>query len=140
MRQSIVLSILFVLVGSPSFASPKEIMQVYENFSQQKKELLKADLNKKNIKETVAKYTKNLSISYEEVKKLEAKSKSVLLTPEGNQMAYEIEILEPIRDLASSKMTKEDCMKAKHEHELNFPVVKDDESAAIENLINKVCN
>lgn len=138
MRQSIILPVLFF--GWVSFASQKEITQVYENFSQQKKELLKADLNKKNIKETVEKYSKNLSISYEEVKKLEAKSKNVLLTPEGNQMAYEIEILEPIRDLASSKMTKEDCKKAKHEHELNFPVVKDDESAAIENLINKVCN
>ncbi len=134
-------SIVILIIGftSLTFASPKEIVHIYENFSKQKTELLKADLNKKNIKETVANYYKQLNASYEEVKKLENDSKKDLLTNEGNQMAYDIEVLEPLKILASGLMTKEDCVKAKHEHSLNFPVIADDDSKAIDNILNKVC-
>lgn len=134
-------SIIFILlVAQVSFAAtPKEIIQIYSNFETQKAEFLKIDFTKKNAKDKAVPAYEALAKALDEVKSIESKSKEDLLTEEGNQMAYDLEILEPIKELASGLMSKEDCDKARHEHALNFPVVEDDDSAAIKKSIDKIC-
>jgi hypothetical protein len=117
-----------------------EITKIYEDFQKQKEELFKADINKKNIREQFDRTYKSLSTSYEQMKALETKNKLAFeFSKEGNQMAFDIETLEPIKELANGSMTEEDCSKARHEHELNFPIVKDEQSKSIAKLIKKVC-
>ncbi len=143
MYQLIGLTILILGFGAQASTNPvtPKISQIYESFSQKKTELFKSDLNKKNIKQKVSEYLKSLNSEYEEVKAIENKSNELgLLSTEGNQMAYDIEVLAPLKDLASGLMTKEECAKAKHEHELNFPVIEDEQSKSIGNIINKICS
>ena len=118
----------------------KEVSKIYEQFINQKNELLKTDLNKKNIKEKVEASYKSLAQRLEDVKAIESKSKADLLTKEGNEMGYDLEVLEPLKDLATGLMTKEDCVKARHEHALNFPVIEDEQGKSIQNIMNKVCS
>jgi hypothetical protein len=139
MYQSIItFSIIFST--SLAFSSTKEITKIYEDFNKQKNEFLKADLNKKNIKDLADSYFKKLQSLYDQIKDLEAKDKKDVLTPEGNEVAYDLETLQPIKLIAKGLITKEDCFKARHEHELNFPVAEDETSKAIENIFNKICN
>lgn len=60
------------------------------------------------------------------------------LTPEGNQMALDLEMLEPLKVLANGQLSTESCTQALHNNELNSAA---DESAAkqIAKLINKLC-
>ena len=138
MRQSIILTLLLASIAYAN--TPKEIADIYSNFETKKLELLKADFTKKDAKEKIIPAYEALERALNEVKDLEAKSKEDQLTPEGNEMAYDLEILAPIKDLASGLMSKEDCDKARHEHTLNFPVVEDEDSTAIAKAIDKLCN
>lgn len=133
--------IVTLFIGSLTWAaSPKEVTKIYADFEAKKNALLKSDLNKKNIKEKFTDTYKALEKSLEEVKAIESKTKDDLLTPEGNQMAYDLEALAPVKDLALGLMSKEDCTKARHEHSLNFPVVEDEVSKSIESILRKVCD
>ncbi len=60
------------------------------------------------------------------------------LTPEGNQMALDLEMLEPLKILADSKLSTETCTQALHNNEMNSAA---DESAVkqIATLISKLC-
>lgn len=137
MYQSVIALLLYSVV---SFANtPKEITKIYSDFEAKKTAFLKGDFTKKEAKEKVAKAYQDLEKALADVKAIESKSKETLLTAEGNQMAYDLETLSPIKDLAAGLISKEDCNKARHEHALNFPVIEDDESKAIESLINKLC-
>lgn len=138
MRQSIVLTLLFASIAYAY--SPKEIADIYLNFETKKLEILKANFSKKDAKDKIIPAYQALEKALNEVKDLEAKVKDNPLTPEGNEMAYDLEILAPIRDLALGLISKEDCDKARHEHALNFPVVEDEDSAAIARAIDKLCN
>jgi len=138
MYQSVIFILLF---AQASFAAtPKEITQIYSNFETLKADFLKTDFTKKNARDKTVPAFEALSKALDEVKAIESKSKDDLMTEEGNQMAYDIEILEPIKELASGLMSKEDCEKAYHAHALNFPVVEDDDSAAITKAIDKICH
>ncbi len=147
MRQSLVITLLVTLfIGvSTSFATTKEgseknnIARLFEQFEKEKSDLFKSDLTKANIKSKFEATSKNLEKFLDEVKAIEAKSDSDLLTNEGNEMAYDIEVLEPLKTLAAGLLTKEECVKAKFEHELNFPVIEDEQAASIQNLINTIC-
>lgn len=133
--------ILTALLASVSYATtPKEVAGIYLNFETKKLELLKADFDKKTAKDKVVPAYQALEKALADVKNIESKSKDDLLTAEGNQMAYDLEILAPIKDLAAGLMSKEDCDKARHEHALNFPVVEDEDSTAIAKAIDKLCN
>lgn len=72
-----------------------------------------------------------LNLQYETFTVKEAKQ----LTPEGNQMALDIEMLQPIKMLLNGQL---DCDKAAHDNEMNTMA---DESAAakIKILIGKLC-
>lgn len=72
-----------------------------------------------------------LNLQYETFTVKEAKQ----LTPEGNQMALDIEMLQPIKMLLNGQL---DCDKAAHDNEMNTMA---DESAAdkIKVLIGKLC-
>ncbi len=138
MRQSIVLTII---LSSVAYAStPKQIADIYLSFETKKLEFLKVDYSKKDAKDRIIPAYESLEKAMNEVKDIEAKAKDDQLTPEGNEMAYVLEILAPLKDLASSLMSKEDCEKARHEHALNFPVVEDEDSTAISKAIDKLCN
>ncbi len=144
MYQSIILSVLFAT--SLSYASTKasdenkEINKIYADFTKQKNELLKSDLDKKNIKSKFEETYKNLEKSLAEVKAIESTSKTVMLSSEGNEMAYDLEVLEPLKNLATGILTKEECVKAQHEHDLNFPIIEDEQAQSIKNILNKVCS
>jgi hypothetical protein len=116
-----------------------DLNRLFEEFQKQKVALLKAELNKKNAKTQVIAAFKNMDSSLEAVTALESKDKEVLLSPEGNEMAYDLETLRPLFDLASGLMSAEDCKQARHEHQLNYPVVQDEQAEAITQLINKIC-
>ncbi len=60
------------------------------------------------------------------------------LTPEGNQMALDLEMLEPLKILANGQLSTDSCAQALHNNEMNSAA---DESAAgkIRTLINKLC-
>lgn len=142
MPQPLITVIAAVVFMTPMVfaATPKEITQLYNRFADQKELLLKSDIGKKNAKQKVTAAYEALEKAMDEVKALESKSKDESLTSEGNQMAYDLEILSPLKDLVSGAINKEDCTKARHEHELNFPVVEDEDGKAILNLINKICS
>ena len=58
-----------------------------------------------------------------------------LLTPEGNQMALDLEMLQPIKMLLNGQL---DCEKAIHTNEMN--AIADESAAAkIKVLMNKLC-
>lgn len=138
MRQSIVITLLSSSIVFA--ATPKEIADIYLTFETKKLEFLNADISKKDAKEKIVPAYEALERSLNLVKDLENKSSDGALTAEGNEMAYDLEILAPIKDLASGLMSKEDCDKARHVHALNFPVVEDEDSAAISKMIEKICN
>lgn len=135
-------SLVFILLlASNSFASsPKEIVKIYDDFESKKDELLKSKLDKKTAKDKIVPAYQALEKALDEVKAIESKAKNDLLTTEGNQMAYDLEILSPIKDLAAGLISKEECEKARHEHALNFPVTEDEDSKAILSTINKICS
>jgi len=138
MRQSIILTLLLASIAYAN--TPKEIADIYLNFETKKLELLKAEFTRKDAKEKIVPVYEALEKALNDVKDIESKSKDDELTPEGNEMAYDLEILAPLKDLASGLMSKEDCDKARHIHSLNFPVVEDEDSVAIAKAIEKLCN
>ena len=144
MYQSVILSLLFAT--SLSYAATKandenkEINKIYADFTKQKNDLLKSDLDKKNIKTKFEETYKNLEKNLADVKAIESTSKGVLLSSEGNEMAYDLEVLEPLKNLATGILTKEECVKAQHEHDLNFPIIEDEQAQSIKNILNKVCS
>lgn len=140
MYQSIIMILLSASISqAATSATPQEITAIYLKFEAQKLELLKTDFSKKEAKAKVVSAYEALEKALSEVKDIESKAKNDLLTEEGNQMAYDLEILEPIKNLASGLMSKEDCNKARHEHTLNFPVVEDEDAIAIGKAIDKIC-
>jgi hypothetical protein len=147
MRHSVITLLLFC---TPLFslASPKAVNDLFHDFTQKKLAFLKSDLNKKNLKTELDKLWPELDSSFEKVKDIEAKidadndakgTDEDILTPEGNEMGYVIEILEPLRTLSNGLMNAEACEQAYHEHEMNFPVITSPDGDAIKAIIQKIC-
>jgi predicted lipid-binding transport protein (Tim44 family) len=117
MRQ-IIVSILVSLSASafaegstPTSLSP-ELKKEYDGFQQDYEEALKINDKQKFLKD-FKKVEANLQ------KKYKAKKEGKALTEEGNQMALDIEMLEPLRIIAEGNASKESCTNATFINDLN---------------------
>ena len=69
----------------------------------------------------------------------ERKSKKVVLSEEGNQIALDLELVEPIQILVTAKFDKTSCTEAKAIHSLNY-LEKTDDYQSLTDIINKLCD
>lgn len=122
---------------APLFAAEQKISQIFDEYSKKKEEFFKADLNKKNAKEKLAEHIKFTDSKYELIKKIENAGKETLLSEEGNQIAYDLELLAPVTILVNSKITATDCQATRHNNLLNSTDKK--ETDKIGQIIEKIC-
>ena len=71
-------------------------------------------------------------------KTIEAEKADVVLSMEGNQMAYDLEMLAPLQDLAKTNLSVEACKEASHDDKTNQ--TKDGDAKEVTALIKKICS
>ncbi len=139
MYQQLILILTITTISLASFADQKkDISEEYKNFRKIEDTFFAADINKKNFKAKMTALMSELTASYEKVKKFEASSSEVMLSMEGNQMAYDLEMLSPLQDLAKSSINKETCREAQHNNKLNK--AEEGDATEVTALIKKICN
>lgn len=138
MRQSLLILILFFSVFGSVGAAEKTIDVIYNDYSRQKKEFLNGELNRQNIKIKLGSYLKNLNASLNEIQDIEKNNKKILLSPEGNQLALDLEVIGPVQILVQTKFLEEDCQLARHANALNSGdagILND----SVKNIIEALC-
>ncbi|MBC7419738.1 MAG: hypothetical protein H7328_03325 [Bdellovibrio sp.] len=138
MYQQSIIILAISIFSTLSFADQKnDIAAEYKIFRQIEDTFFAADVNKKNLKPKLNDFVKKLNAGYEKVKRIEAQSSEVMLSQEGNQMAYDLEMLSPLESLAKSSLDTDACRHATHNNKVN----QSDEGDATEvtALIKKIC-
>lgn len=135
MRQLILICLAAAALSVSAMASPKEMEQLYTEFQKSRDLISSAAFTKKDFIKQFKKIDKELDHKYQSYKSFEKEE----LTSKGNQMAYDLELLEPLRLLANSKMTKDDCAQALHSNELNANEDDEKENKKIQGIILSVC-
>ncbi len=134
------LSIPLSLFGQ---SGASELEKNYQQFEQMKEDFFKSVINKKNLKPKLGALIRNLDELFEKTKDLELKKSKSDLSPEANQMALDLVLLEPLEQLADSKMDKKACKEAAHLNDLyeSSPDDKaDNRTKPVEKVIKKVCS
>ena len=109
----IIISILLAPVFS--IAATPAIKKQYDDFQKTYTQTLELSKDKVLFAKEFDKKNKSLKKKYDDLVKTEKSS----LSNEGNQMALDIEMLEPLEFLASSRINKESCSEADFLNELN---------------------
>ncbi len=107
--------LLPLFISQISFSSTPNLKKQYDEFQKTYSKTL--DLSKDKTL-----FTKNFDSNSKSLKKkydVFSKTEKTELSPEGNQMALDIEMLEPLEFLASSRMDKESCSEAELLNEMN---------------------
>ena len=132
----------YILVGiflsSYSQASANDIKKIYSVYKEARIKFYTSDVNKKNIKSKVADYLKVLNTSLQEIQNIESKTKTPILSPEGNQIAYDQALFEPIHNLSKSKIDKKTCDEAEHLNKINA-ANDQKEYDMVNSILKKLC-
>lgn len=130
----ITLIVTYSMAATPSSLSP-ELKKDYDNFQKDYESALNISADKTKFLQEFNRIETSLQKKYKDFDKKEGK----LLSDEGNQMALDIETLEPLRIIAEGKASKESCSNAAFINELN----NSSEKQVFEKLktqIDNLCN
>ena len=111
------------------------ISTTYDEFQKIKSQFLSAKITRNDFPKKFRKIDAELKAKYSELKSLE----KIELTVEGNQLALDLELLQPLRDLAKSKINKENCQESLSSNQRNLTAEEKRQTDAIEKLIKSVC-
>lgn len=123
-----------LLVYCTAYTKPS-VRETYEDFQKVKSNFFSTKLAKKDFSKTFKKLDSDLNAKFQELKSVEKAE----LTEEGNQLALDLELLQPLRDLASKKINKDECLKALSLNQLNSTEEEKTQIEAIEKIIKSVC-
>lgn len=98
-----------------SLASTSAIKKLYDDFQKTYTQTLELSKDKILFAKDFDNKNKILKKKYDDL----VKSEKPALSTEGNQMALDIEMLEPLEFLASSRINKESCSEADLLNEMN---------------------
>lgn len=131
MRQYITLIFTALLINTAQAQTSDELKKDYNDFRSNYLTLISSSPTKIEFTKYFNDLESKLNKQFEAFLVKERRR----LTPEGNQMALDLEMLEPLKMLANGKLS---CDEALHNNELNSGA---DAIAAgkIKTLINKVC-
>ena len=124
-----------LLINSVSFAATPEINSIFEDFQKSKSQFLSAPISKKDFAKRFKDLDSSLNSKYGEFKTVEKDELSI----EGNQLALDLELLEPLRNLAAAKIDKESCRQAKHLNAMNTTLEEKPQIDTIEKIIATIC-
>lgn len=119
-------------------ADSSKIKALYSSYLKDKSDFFKAEHSKQNIAKLVDKYLNDSRATLEKIKKIEQENKKIVLSEEGNQIALDVEVIEPIKLVANSSFSKDSCSEAKVLNELNHDE-KDTQYKVISGIIEKIC-
>jgi len=133
MHQLILISIFSISLNS--FASVSDLNKDYNEFQNEYNKIFNIKNDKKEFSSEFNKIEKELQLQYKNFVKKEKKK----LTSEGNQMALDLEVLEPLRILAEGTITEKKCSEADFANDLNN---SDNEKSynQIKEQISLICN
>ena len=134
MRQ-LITSISMVLLTSFTQAAPNAMNDLYSDFQLTRIQLKSKPFTAANFVSQFKAIDQQLQKKYQAYKALEKEE----LTSKGNQMAYDLELLEPLRTLSLSGLTKDDCQQSLHNNELNYNIEDKQENENIVKIIKAVC-
>ena len=127
--------ILSMLINSVSFGATPEVTSIFEDFQKSKSQFLSAPITKKDFVKRFKDLDTSLTSKYAQLKTIEKNE----LTVEGNQLALDLELLEPLRNLATAKITKDSCRQAKHLNAMNTTLEEKPQIDSIEKIITTLC-
>lgn len=130
------------LVFFKSYAADSQtakLAELYSEFKKVKTEMLETQYTKKNFKSQFSKSYAVLKQKYEELQKTENLIKKDLLSPEGNQMAFDLEVLAPLQSLADSNLDKKTCESVSDENERNSAPDVVESVNQVQKIIDQVC-
>ncbi len=133
-NSAILIGCLFSKVALAVTPNP-QLRKVYTDLQANKTTFYNSNIQKSDFTEKFKNLDKELNAKYAQLKVLEGDQ----MTIESNQTAVDIELLEPLRILASNSINKKYCAEAKHENELNAAPDEKEQIQIIENIITKLC-
>lgn len=124
-----------LIISLNIFASVPDLNKDYDEFQNEYNKIFNIKNDKKEFSTEFNKIEKELQLKYKNFVKKEKKK----LTAEGNQMALDLEILEPLRILAEDTVTEKKCSEAEFANDLNN---SDNEKSykQIKDQISAICN
>ncbi len=134
MRQLI--CILFGLFMYFTAYAKSSVSEIYDDFQKVKSNFLSSKPLRKDFSKKFKKLDADLNDKFLQLKSIE----KVELTEEGNQLALDLELLQPIRDLASRKINKDTCSQALNLNQLNLTEEEKTQIQAIEKIIKSLCS
>lgn len=132
----------YILIGLLSTAASQpatnDIEKIYASYKSEKIKFFTSSITKQNIKTKLEEYSKILNTALNKIQTIESKSKIPTISPEGNQLALDLELLEPIQNLVDSNFDKKSCSDAALLNELNTGNEKA-EFEMVNNILDKLC-
>ena len=113
-----------------------QLRKVYDDLQSSKNAFFSLEIAKKDFPQKFKNLDAELKAKYSKIQTLEGDGLSV----EGNQTALDLELLEPLRMLATNQITKKSCSEAKHQNALNTSPDEIAQIKIIETLVTKLCN
>lgn len=115
------------------------INQIYTESMKTKSMFYNSKFDKKNFKLKVETYSKSLKTSLKSIQNLESKNNTSTTDPIALQLALEIELLEPIQNLANSNLNEKSCHAARHlnKYDNNNNTM---DFNLVESVIKQLCN
>lgn len=115
------------------------INHIYTESMKTKSMFYNSKFDKKNFKLKVETYSKSLKTSLKSIQNLESKNNTSTTDPIALQLALEIELLEPIQNLANSNLNEKSCHAARHlnKYDNNNNTM---DFNLVESVIKQLCN
>lgn len=136
MRQLTLAMTVILTLSAAALSATDRRDEVYGTFQKMRSEfLVQGSVTKKDFPSRFKTLDTELNSKYKEFKTLEKQD----LTSKGNQMAYDLEMMEPLRNLAHSKLSKQDCSEAMHINDLNFNEDDKFEIEKMDLILKAVC-
>ena len=132
-------STLFLMKSFAAEASIEKIDSLYEDFKKTREEILTSNYTPKDFKQKFNLAYDKLQKKYDEVEKIEMQIKKDLFTPKGNQMAFDIEVITPLKTLADGPLNKQNCQKISDENERNRAPDVIAQVDQVQKIINQIC-
>jgi len=134
MYTKLVITITLITLSIQSQAITSDLKKDYDDFRKDYQTVLNLPENKKEFLKKFKKLEQDLNTKYEKFGQKEGE----LISPESNQMALDIEMLEPLKIIAEGEANKESCSNAAFTNELNN--TSDNQTyQKIKKQINKLC-
>ena len=127
--------VLTIFLSLSGYAAQNTMNDLYSDFQLTRIQLKSTAFTAKSFTIQFKAIDQQLQKKYAAYKALEKEE----LTSKGNQMSYDLELLEPLRTLADSNLTKDDCQQSLHNNDLNFNNDDQQDNLTIKNIIKTVC-